>query len=75
MRKLFDFKCGECGAVYEAFVNSDETPVCKSCGLTEKQEKLLGVGHVYATSNDTPKSTRDLQHYWGNGKYMPGYKR
>lgn len=73
--KVFDFKCGECSHVYEAFVRGDEIPACKSCGITEKQEKLLGVGHVYCPSDDSPKTQKDLQHYLGNGEYVKGYKR
>ena len=73
--KIFDFKCGECGHVYELFVKSDTVPACKECGSTEDQTKLLGVGHVYATSDDSPKTQEDLRNYWGNGQYRPGYKR
>jgi len=75
MMKIFDFRCGECDQVYEAFVRSEETPKCKHCGAEDNQHKLLGVGRVYATNDDSPKSTRDLQHYLGNGQYVPGYKR
>ena len=75
MMKVFDFMCEECEARYEAFVRDDEMPACKSCGITEKQIKLLGVGRVYATNDDSPKTQRDLQHYLGNGQYVKGYKR
>lgn len=75
MRKLFDFHCCECDTVYEAFVRNDETPTCKKCGATEKQEKQLSFGHGYATDDNSPRTQRDLANYLGNGQYMPGYKR
>ena len=73
--KIFDFRCGDCESVYEAFVRGDETPACKSCGCKKNQMKLLGVGRVYVPNDDSPKTERDLQHYLGNGQYMKGYKR
>lgn len=73
--KIFDFKCGSCSHIYEVFLRRDTVPKCKECGETENQQKLLGVGHVYATNDDSPKTQRDLANYLGNGEYVKGYKR
>jgi len=72
---IFDFYCGECKNVYEVFLRSDTIPTCKECGATEDQQKILAVGHVYATNDNSPKTQHDLANYLGNGEYHPGYRR
>ena len=72
--KIFDFECGSCGIVYEAFVKTDTEVACKNCGSTENQKKRLGIARVWAPSEFTPKSQSDLANYLGNGQYFPGYK-
>jgi len=73
---LFDFICGDCGAIYERLMKSDTIPECKVCGSTENQAKVVsGPKLAYAKNDDSPKTHRDLRNYLGNGQYYKGYKR
>jgi putative FmdB family regulatory protein len=40
---IYDFRCGACGAAFEALVRGDALPVCKSCASTavERQVSLI----------------------------------
>jgi hypothetical protein len=74
--KVYDFKCGDCGNIYEAFVREGNTTSCRECGQTEDQEKLLTFkGYAAATDDDSPRTQEDLQNYLGHGQYNKGYKK
>jgi putative FmdB family regulatory protein len=32
---IFDFRCGACGAAFEALVRGEALPACKSCGSVD----------------------------------------
>ena len=38
---MFEFKCGDCGEVYDQIIRGDDIPICKHCGSTDNQEKQL----------------------------------
>ena len=74
MKRLFDFKCMNCEHTYEVFIHWDDLVKCPRCG-TENQKKLLKVKKVSCQPDGMPRNDHDMEHYFGDGQYAPGYKR
>jgi putative FmdB family regulatory protein len=73
--KIFDFKCSSCEHIYEKMVSdSCYNPDCPKCG-GESERMLTFSGYANATNSDEPRTQEDLQNYFGNGQYRPGYKK
>jgi putative FmdB family regulatory protein len=75
--KIFDYSCKECQYIYEVFVRTDtDKPKCPKCDKDTDQERLLSFrGYAAATDDDSPRTPEDMNNYFGNGQYTPGYKK
>jgi putative FmdB family regulatory protein len=40
---IYEFECGECGALFEELVAAGETVACPSCGAERSRRLYLGV--------------------------------
>ncbi len=55
---IYDFRCGDCGAVSELFVRGAEGQTCRcpDCG-SENMEKLVSASYLIRTETREPGTT------------------